>query len=59
MKPRPSPLPKPLEIKVARVARHDPRAVTESMNRVADAVDTRLDPALAAAARRVLEHTEW
>lgn len=40
-------------------ARHDPEAVTEAMNRVADLVDTRPDPALAVATRRVLERTEW
>jgi predicted transcriptional regulator len=40
-------------------ARHDPEAVTEAMNRVADAVDTRPDPGLAAAARRAFERTEW
>jgi hypothetical protein len=74
-----SSLPKPLEIKVARVARrlrkptrrvladaideyvarHDPIAVTEAMNRVVDAVDTRPDPVLATAARSILESTEW
>ncbi|HXY38947.1 MAG TPA: hypothetical protein VEQ10_04710 [Vicinamibacteria bacterium] len=79
MKPRSSSLPKPLEVKVSRVARrlrkparrvlaeaideyvarHDPAAVTEAMNRVADAIDTRPDPALAWAARSVLESTEW
>ena len=40
-------------------ARHDADAVTEAMNRVAAVVDTRLDPGLAAASRRVLERTEW
>jgi hypothetical protein len=40
-------------------ARHDPEAVTKAMNRVAALVDTRLDPGLAAASRRVLERTEW
>jgi hypothetical protein len=74
-----SSLPKPLEVKVTRVARrlrkplrrvlaeaideyvarHEPGAVTEAMNRVADAVDTRPDPALATAARSILESTEW
>lgn len=29
------------------------------MNRVADAIDTRLDPALAGAAQSILERTEW
>lgn len=41
------------------VARHDREAVTRAMNRVADAIDTRLDPALAGAARHILERTEW
>jgi antitoxin MazE6 len=41
------------------VARHDPDAVTEAMNRVADTIDTRSDPAIAAIARRVLERSEW
>jgi hypothetical protein len=78
MKPKSS-LPRPLEMKVARVARrlrkparrvlveaideyvarHDPAAITEAMNRVADAIDTRPDPDLAAAARSILEKTEW
>jgi metal-responsive CopG/Arc/MetJ family transcriptional regulator len=41
------------------IARHDPEAVTEAMNRICEVVDTRLDPALAAAARRTLEAVEW
>jgi antitoxin MazE6 len=41
------------------IARHDPEAVTEAMNRICDAVDTRPDLALAAAARRTLEAVEW
>ncbi len=40
-------------------ARHDPEAVTQAMNRVADAIDTRPDPGVAGAARSVLERTEW
>jgi len=40
-------------------ARHEPEAVTEAMNRVAALLDTRLDPGVAAASRRVLERTEW
>jgi hypothetical protein len=40
------------------VARHDPEAVTEAMNRV-ELLDTRPDPGVAGAARRVLERTEW
>ena len=39
--------------------RHDPDAITEAMNSVCDALDTSLDPALSAAAARILEHTEW
>jgi metal-responsive CopG/Arc/MetJ family transcriptional regulator len=41
------------------VARHDPDAVTEAMNRVCEAMDTYSDPALSAAARRTLEDIEW
>jgi predicted DNA-binding protein len=40
-------------------ARHDPEAVTEAMNRLAQVVDSRLDPGLVGAARKVLERTEW
>ena len=39
-------------------ARHDPDSVTEAMNRVCDEVDTRPDPAVSAAARRILERSE-
>jgi hypothetical protein len=41
------------------VSRHDPEAVTASMNRVADAIDTRPEAVLSAAAGRILEYTEW
>ena len=41
------------------VARHDPDAITEAMNRVCDTVDTRLDSAIAAVAKRRLESIEW
>ncbi len=41
------------------LTRHDPQAITEAMNRVADAVDTRLDPALATAAAGMLRRSEW
>ena len=41
------------------VARHDPEAVTEAMNRVCEAVDTRPEPAISDAARRTLESVEW
>jgi predicted transcriptional regulator len=39
--------------------RHDQEAMTAAMNRVAKAIDTRLDPGLAAAAKKILERTEW
>jgi predicted transcriptional regulator len=41
------------------VARHDPEAITEAMNRVAQQIDTGHDGFVSAAARRVLERTEW
>ncbi|MBI5482088.1 MAG: ribbon-helix-helix protein, CopG family [Deltaproteobacteria bacterium] len=41
------------------LARHDPDAVTDAMNRVCAEVDTRPDPAVSAAARRILERSEW
>jgi metal-responsive CopG/Arc/MetJ family transcriptional regulator len=41
------------------VARHDPEAVTDAMNRVCEAVDTRPDPAISVAARHALEQVEW
>lgn len=42
------------------LARHAPDEVTQAMNRVMQRLDEpRLDPMLAAAARRVLERTEW
>jgi metal-responsive CopG/Arc/MetJ family transcriptional regulator len=41
------------------VARHDPQEVTEAMNRVAEQVDTRPDAFSSAAARQILERTEW
>ncbi|MGH7817844.1 MAG: hypothetical protein ACREOR_10685, partial [Candidatus Binatia bacterium] len=41
------------------VVRHDPEAVTEAMNRVCDAIDTRSDPAVSAAAKRTLRNVEW
>ena len=41
------------------IARHDPEAVTEAMNRVCELVDTRPDSALAAAVARTLEAVEW
>jgi metal-responsive CopG/Arc/MetJ family transcriptional regulator len=41
------------------VARHEPEAVTEALNRVAKKFDTRPDEFASAAARRVLERSEW
>lgn len=41
------------------VSRHEPDSITEQINAVCDEVDTRPDPFLAAAARRILERTEW
>lgn len=41
------------------LARHDPEAVTEAMNKVCDAVDTRPDPAVSVAAKRMLQQVEW
>jgi predicted DNA-binding protein len=40
-------------------ARHDQAAMVAAMNRVAQAVDTRLDADLASAGSRILERTEW
>ena len=41
------------------VARHEPEAITEAMNQLADAVDTRPDEFTSAAARRLLGRSEW
>ncbi len=41
------------------LARHDPEAVTEAMNKVCEAVDTRPDPAVSVAAKRTLQQVEW
>ena len=41
------------------LARHAPDDVTEAMNRVADQIGTGPDEFGTAAARRVLERTEW
>jgi hypothetical protein len=41
------------------VARHDPEAVTEAMDRVCDELGSEPDPAVSAAARRILERSEW
>lgn len=41
------------------VARHEPEAVTEALNQLAKKLDTRPDVFTSAAARRVLERSEW
>ena len=41
------------------VARHEPEAVTEALNQLARKFDTSPDEFASAAARRVLERSEW
>lgn len=41
------------------LTRHDPEAITEAMNRVCEQVGPQSDPGVSAAARRILERTEW
>lgn len=41
------------------VARHEPESLTEQINAVCEEADTRPDPFVAEAARRILERTEW
>ena len=41
------------------VARHEPEAITESMDRLAGEMETRPDEFTSAAARRVLGRSEW
>lgn len=41
------------------IARHDPEAVTEAMNRVCEEMGDYPDPAISGAARRTLEDVEW
>ncbi|MBX3027850.1 ribbon-helix-helix protein, CopG family [bacterium] len=41
------------------LARHDPEAVTEAMNRVCEEVGPQGDAGVSTAARRILERTEW
>ena len=41
------------------VARHEPEAVTEAMNRLADEIDARPDGFVSSAAHRVLRRSEW
>jgi hypothetical protein len=48
-----------MEAVVEYVARHEPEAVTEALNQLAKKFDTRSDEFTGAAARRVLERSEW
>lgn len=41
------------------LARHAPDEITEAMNRACSAVDQPADKFVSAAARRILERTEW
>jgi hypothetical protein len=41
------------------LARHDPDAVTQALNRVSDQIDSRPDLAFASATRALLEKVEW
>jgi len=41
------------------VARHEPEAITEALNRLAEDVNTGPDDLASAAARRVLERSQW
>jgi antitoxin MazE6 len=41
------------------IARHEPDAITEAMDRVADEIETRPDSFSSAAATQVLERVEW
>ncbi len=41
------------------VARHEPDTVTEQINAVCDEVDTRPDPFVTEAARRILAGNDW
>jgi hypothetical protein len=41
------------------VARHEPEAITEALDRLVEEVDTRPDELTSGAATRVLERSEW
>ena len=41
------------------LARHEAETITDTLNRLCDEMDLGIDPAVAAAGRRVLERTEW
>ena len=41
------------------VARHEPEGITESLNRVADELDTHVDAPTESATQRLLRRSEW
>jgi metal-responsive CopG/Arc/MetJ family transcriptional regulator len=41
------------------LARHDPDAITEAINRICEETDTSLDPAFTAATAKTLKRVEW
>ena len=41
------------------LARHDDDVVVEALNRLCQSIDSRADPAVAAAGRRLLTRVEW
>jgi hypothetical protein len=41
------------------VARHDPDAITDAMDRLCEELGSEPDPAVSALARRALERSEW
>ena len=41
------------------LARHEPEAITEALDRLLEEVDTKPDDFTSAAARRVMRRTEW
>ena len=41
------------------LARHAPDEVTEAMNQIMDELEKPVDPFISAAARRILEQSEW
>jgi metal-responsive CopG/Arc/MetJ family transcriptional regulator len=47
------------EAVVEYVARHDPDAITDAMNRVVDRIGGKVDRFSTMAGRRVLERSEW
>jgi len=47
------------EALAAYLARHDPEATTEALNRVAEQIETAPEPPLAEANRRILERADW